>query len=537
MDDNLFAQYARDIKKRGIGFWHRSLLGRQTSIFLRWLDSQGISLAQVDGGVLTRYLKHRQAQGNKRQTLIQALGVLRHFFRYLVEINIVHRNPTEGISIRWLDIPGGLRGYQGPLRRVLKGSYALWKFRLSLFAPHWEAYINNLADQSYTKRTLFQVMEHNFYFHRYLTDKKIQDFSLITPGSLRAYLRYKAKHFQEKHGYSMPLYYQLHINGLIKNFLVFAFQQRGRPFFPPKPKQENTVLPDSLLDRHNDFCRIHRGLSPSTLSAYRRYLLSLGVFLNHEGIRQLNAVTIKDLDAFLVKEAERLNPKSLQYVVSALRSFFRFLHLHGEINSDIARVLISPSRFRSDLRPKYLPWPKIQKLLASIDRSHRFGKRDYAILMLLAHHGLRAREAAALRISDIDWDKHSMFLRHRKDGTSVQMPTSPQTEEALRDYLAVRSACPAPEIFLTESAPMKPFERAVYGVARRHILKVFGKLPFSQGAHLLRHSFAKALLDRGAKLQEVGVLLGHRSLRNTQMYTRIATEELREVADNYANLL
>lgn len=537
MDETLFAHYSRDIKKRGTGLQHRLLLERQTTLFLRWLVSQGISPAQVDGDVLTGYLKHRRTQGNKHHTLIQVLGVLRHFFRYLIERKLVQQNPTEGISIRWLDIPGGVRGYQGPLRRVLKGAYALWKFRLPLFAPHWEAYINNLADQSYTKRTLFQVMEHNFYFHRYLTDIKIQDFSLITPGSLRAYLRYKAKHFQEKHGYSMPLYYRLHIDGLIKNFLVFAFQQRGRPFFPPRTKQENTVLPDSLLDRHNDFCRIHRGLSPSTLSSYRRYLLSLGAFLNHQVIHCLKSITIKDLDAFLVNEAGRLNPKSLQYVVSALRSFFRFLHLHGEINSDIAQVLISPSRFRSDLRPKYLPWSKIQQLLASIDRSHRVGKRDYAILMLLAHHGLRAREAAALRISDIDWDNHSIFLRHRKDGTSVQMPTSPQTEEALRDYLAVRSACPAPEVFLTESAPMKPFERAVYGVARRHILKVFGKLPFSQGAHLLRHSFAKALMDRGAKLQEVGVLLGHRSLRSTQIYTSIATEELREVADNYANLL
>lgn len=537
MDETLFAQYVRDIEKRGIGFWHRALLGRQTGVFLRWLASQGISPAQVDGEVLTGYLQHRQAQGNKRLTLIQALGVLRHFFRYLVERKIVHLNPTEGISIRWLDIPGGVRGYQGPLRRVLKGAYALWKFRLPLFAPHWEAYIDHLADQSYTRRTLFQVMEHNFYFHRYLTDKKIRDFSRITPGLLRAYLCHDAKRFREQHGRSMPSSYRLHINGLIKNFLVFAFQQRGRPFSPPSARQESAVLPGSLLDRHNDFCRIHRGLSPSTLSAYRRYLLSLGAFLKHQGIHCLKSITIKDLDAFLVKEAGRLNPKSLQYVISALRSFFRFLHLHDEINSDIARGLISPSRFRADLRPKYLPWPKIRQLLASVDRGHRVGKRDYAILMLLAHHGLRAREAAALRISDIDWDNHSIFLRHRKDGTSVQLPLSPQTEEALRAYLAVRSTCPAPEIFLTECAPMQPFKRAVYGVAQRHILKVFGKLPFSQGAHLLRHSFAKALLDRGAKLQEVGVLLGHRSLRTTQIYTRIATEELREVADNYADLL
>jgi site-specific recombinase XerD len=130
-----------------------------------------------------------------------------------------------------------------------------------------------------------------------------------------------------------------------------------------------------------------------------------------------------------------------------------------------------------------------------------------------------------------------MFLRHRKDGASVQMPLSPQTEEALQDYLAVRSACPASEIFLTEKAPMKPFKMSIQSVATRHILKFFGKLPFSQGSHLLRHSFAKALLDRGAKLHEVGVLLGHRSMRSTQIYTRIAIEELREVADNYANLL
>jgi integrase len=238
-----------------------------------------------------------------------------------------------------------------------------------------------------------------------------------------------------------------------------------------------------------------------------------------------------------MKQAERLGPKSLQYIISALRSFFRFLQLHGEIRSDLARGLVSPSRFRSDLRPKYLPWPKIQKFLAAIDRSHRAGKRDYAMLMLLACHGLRGREAATLRISDIDWERHSIFLRHRKNGVPIHLPLSPQTEEALRDYLAVRPACPAPEIFLTEVAPIKPFEGSVQGVATRHIRKFFGKLPFSQGSHLLRHSFAKALLDRGAKLHEVGALLGQLSLRSTQIYTRIATEDLREVADNYANLL
>lgn len=537
MDETLFAQYVRDLKKQGTRFWHRLVLRHQTGLFLRWLASQDISLQQVDGGVVTRYLKHRQTQGNKHQTLIQVLGVLRHFFRYLVERKIVHQNPTEGISVRWLDIPGGVRGYQGPLRRVFKDPYSLWKFRFPLFSPHFESYIERLIDQGYTRYTLFHVMERNFYFHRYLTDKRIENFSQITPGLLRSYLCHNAKRFQEKHGYALSSCYRQSIYGTIKNFLVFAFQQHGQPFFPSRPKQENIVLPDSLLDRHDDFCRIHKGLSPCTRSAYQNYLILLRSSLDRRGIRHLKSVTIEDLDAFLVKQAERLSPKSLQYIISALRSLFRFLHLHDEIRSDIARVLVSPSRFRSDLRPKYLPWPKILRLLASIDRHHCVGKRDYAILMLMAHHGLRAREVATLRISDIDWDNHSVFLHHRKNGVPLHMPLSPQTEEALRDYLAVRSTCPAPEIFLTEEAPIKPFKKSVHSVATRHIRKFFGKLPFPQGSHLLRHSFAKAILDRGAKLHEVGVLLGHRSIRSTLIYTRIATEDLREVADNYANLL
>ena len=155
----------------------------------------------------------------------------------------------------------------------------------------------------------------------------------------------------------------------------------------------------------------------------------------------------------------------------------------------------------------------------------------------MACHGLRTREVANLKVTDIDWEKHSIFLRHRKRGGAANLPITPQTEEALKDYLSVRPDCDAAEIFLTTFAPIKPLGKNISACVQRHVRRVFGDTHRPSGAHMLRHSFAKALLDQGAPLHEVGSLLGHRTLRSTLIYTRINTEDLREVADNYANLL
>lgn len=539
MDESLLARYVQNLKEQGLKYWNRRLHRNQTGTFLRWLDMEKLPVSQITSDVVMAYLKDRKARKNKHNTLLQALKCLRHFCRYLMTIKIIQGNPADGISVRWLDIPGGVEAYQGPLRRVLKDPYFLWKFQLPLFAPHWEPYIDHLADQSYTRHSLFHVLEHNFYFHRYLEKRSIRSLSRITPGLLRAYLHYRAVRFQEKYGRSLSPSYQRHIGSIITSFIYFAFQKMGKSFIKPLPKRESPVIPDSLLARYKDFCQSHKGLSPITGAAYEKHLLSLRRFLDQRKIRSLQSISLLDLDAFLIKEANRgLEPKSLGSIVTALRSFFGYLHLEGLTPGNISLGLMSPCRFSADLRPKYLPWDKIQQFLASIDQSRRAGKRDYAILTLLAWHGLRLREVAKLRIADINWNKRTLFLRQRKNNDSEEIPISPQAEEALRDYLAVRPPYAAPEIFLTAMAPIKALRStSLCGVAQRHLEKFFGDLPCPKGAYLLRHSFAKALLDRGARLHEVGALLGHRQLRSTLIYTRIATEDMREVADNYAKLL
>lgn len=248
-------------------------------------------------------------------------------------------------------------------------------------------------------------------------------------------------------------------------------------------------------------------------------------------------VSAAELDTFISGQGERMSPRSLYVVRAALRSFLRYLYVEGTLAMDLSLGLPRPSRFSADQRPKYLPWAKVEELLSSIDRGTLLGKRDYALLTLLACHGLRAGEAAKLRIPDIDFEEGCFLLRERKDGRCARLPLSPRAKEALKDYLGSRPAVGHAEVFLSVAPPPRPLGAGIYEVARSRMRRRFPGALAAYGSHVLRHSFAKCMLDRGARLPELGMILGHRNLRSTLVYARIATEELREVADNYARLL
>jgi len=233
-----------------------------------------------------------------------------------------------------------------------------------------------------------------------------------------------------------------------------------------------------------------------------------------------------------------MKPGSLYGTRAALRSFLRWLYVEGKLATDLGCQLPRPSRFSADQRPKYLPWEKVEKLLAGIDRSTLGGKRDYAILTMLALHGLRAGEVAELRVEDIDLKEGAFLLRHRKDGRCARLPLAPRAKEALVDYLQLRGDSACAELFLNAPPPPQPLAVSTIGViARAYLRQRFPQGLPSYGSHVFRHSFAKCLLDRGARLADLGLILGHRNLRSTMIYARIATKELSEVADNYARLL
>lgn len=285
---------------------------------------------------------------------------------------------------------------------------------------------------------------------------------------------------------------------------------------------------------------MHGELKPSTVRVYLNWLGRFMRFLADRRVSALRRLGSAELDIFFAQEGARMSPRSLYVVRAALRSFLKYLYVEGTLALDLSRDLPRPSRFSADQRPKYLPWARVEELLAGVDRNTAMGKRDYALLTLLACHGLRAGEAARLRRQDVDFNEGSFLLRDRKDGRCARLPLSARAKEALENYLRLRPADPCAEVFLSVHPPTRPRPLAaarIGTIAQVHLRRRFPSgLPF-YGSHVLRHSFAKCLLDRGARLADLGMILGHRSQRSTLVYARIATEELREVADNYARLL
>ena len=534
MDTEPPENYLKVLMGRGARAWktHR----QQLALFLRWLSSKNLALPKVNPGLVNEYLCYRKHLGRKLKTMRMDLCILRCFFRWARQEGLITGDPAQGVSCFWLKSPGGFPAYRGHLRKILHKPLTILKHTLPLFAPHWEEYIGLLLERGHTRSHLRNVLNRNRDFHQYLVSRKTRRLTHVTPRFLNDFLRLEGARFRKVHGRSIPKHYLWKTRGPIKGFLTYAFSRHNKHFLKPRKSPDSLVLPDSLLDRYMEFCRIHRGLRLVTREGYRRDILRLRSFLDRRRIGRIQEMTLTDLDDFLLHHGKHLGIRGLQSIATALRAFLRYLHLNGDISRDLARNVLSPRRFHADLRPKYLPWKKIEQLLASVNRNTPGGKRDYAILVLLACHGLRAREAAGLRTGDINWITRSFLLRETKNGTTAQIPISQETTEALRDYLSVRPEYSYPEFFLTTYAPIKPLGRALCDVAAGHLHKCFGRLPHRGGAYALRHSYAKALLDRGAKLHEIGTMLGHRSLRSTLIYTRIATEELREVADNYANL-
>jgi site-specific recombinase XerD len=160
------------------------------------------------------------------------------------------------------------------------------------------------------------------------------------------------------------------------------------------------------------------------------------------------------------------------------------------------------------------------------------GKRNYAILLLLARLGLRAKEVMRLRLNDIDWRHNTILIRPGKTHCERLLPLDEEIGKALLEYLRNgRPSTDQREIFLTHSAPYQPLRAvsAITNVVKRTVART--SLPLrSAGAHMFRHSVATELVCRGASFKQVADLLGHQSLRTTAIYAKLDLNSLQQVA-------
>lgn len=304
----------------------------------------------------------------------------------------------------------------------------------------------------------------------------------------------------------------------------------------PPPVVDRSAL-GRLKVQYEDYLRKDRGLSPWT--AYRNGFV-LRRFLTErfgDGPIRLGRLRPDDITHFLLRHPPRRTPASIQLDLSALRSFLRFLFQEGHTDRDLSAVVPTVRRWRLVDVPTYLTAAEVEALLASCDRTASVGRRDYAVLLLLARLGLRAGEVVRLELGDLDWRAGELTVRG-KGLVHDRLPLPRDVGDALVAYLRTdRPSCTTRRVFLRLKAPHRGFNHpSTVSTLVRRALERAGLTPPITGAHLLRHSLATGLLRHGASLAEIGEVLRHRTLNTTEIYAKVDLDGLRALARPWPTL-
>ena len=236
----------------------------------------------------------------------------------------------------------------------------------------------------------------------------------------------------------------------------------------------------------------------------------------------LDALTPKDSARFILRRRNRISPRRIQLVTTGLRSFFRFLYERGTISRDLAASVPSVANWRLADLPKFLEPEHIERLLKACNRATPAGRRDYAVLLLMARLGLRAGEVVHMELDDLDWENGELMVR----GKSVRqdrLPIPRDVGQALAAYLSNgRPRCSSRRVFIRLRAPLQGFidSPAICDIVQRALARA-GLHPERKGSHLLCHSLAVTMLRGGASLAEIGEILRHELPSTTEIYTKV----------------
>jgi site-specific recombinase XerD len=306
--------------------------------------------------------------------------------------------------------------------------------------------------------------------------------------------------------------------------------REGGALAPASPPEAPSL---AEIQEYVIFLRDQRGICEGNI--HGRYVYYLKNFMRFLGWREDDACMppfgISDIDRFIEHISVRLKRSTVRIATGVLRGFVRFLYQTGMRDADLSPLITSPRQYKLQSLPVVLQWSDVRKILGTVDRSTRNGTRDYAILVLLASYGLRAGEAAHLKLEDIDWRRKTIHIAPGKTGKDRWLPLTPQAGEAVIQYLKHgRPRSEHREIFLLQQAPRTPINYSSISLLVSRCIRRIGLDPPHRGAHVLRHSFAAHLFRAGASLKGVGDLLGHQHPESTHIYTKSVADRLREVA-------
>ena len=274
-------------------------------------------------------------------------------------------------------------------------------------------------------------------------------------------------------------------------------------------------------------------MAANTVESYRRDLTKLASFA--AGLEQpVTSLTRSDLEAFIRNAmASGLAPASSARLVAAVRSFFRFQRIAGVVAENPAEDLHAPRMLAA--LPKFLSPDAVDALIAAPDTTTRIGLRDRALIEVLYATGLRVSELVGLRTSDVQLDQG--YVQCLGKGRKERIvPLGDEATRWVRQYLTnSRSALlkrrESPWLFVNARGGARLSRSGFWKILKAHGRTAGIRAPLSP--HVLRHSFATHLLERGADLRAIQTMLGHADLSTTQIYTHVLEARLRQVYDDF----
>jgi integrase/recombinase XerD len=381
----------------------------------------------------------------------------------------------------------------GPIRRQLAG------------------FIAHLRAQGYTVLTLRSKLIFVAQLSRWLQRRGLA-LSGLDEDRVRDFLRTRRRRYRSAAAASATAFQLLRYSGA-------ACAAQADRSTPPRDKASRTEA------AYREYLRRERALANVTIDGYvgliRPFLMEV------QGVPRRAA----EVTRFVLRRSRRMSPGRAKLLVTALRSLLRFLHCTGRTATDLVPCVPTVPDWRHTALPKAIRAADVRRVLRACDRRTPRGRRDHALLLLLARLGLRAGEVVRMTLDDIDWDAGELLVRG-KGARLDRLPLPPDVGAALVDYLRDERALDGSRrLFLSSRAPRRGFSSsvAVSSIVRRAIERA-GLEPPSRGAHLLRHSLATDLLRRGASLAEIGELLRHRSPDTTMIYAKVDLAALRSIA-------
>ncbi len=291
-------------------------------------------------------------------------------------------------------------------------------------------------------------------------------------------------------------------------------------------------MQERVFRNYLNHLQVEKGLAPNTVAAYQR---DIRRFLSYLLSRkcQVAAVGKVELSEYVQRLYEDLSARSVKRGISSLRSFFQFLLLDGYIQADPTETLESPKTWRT--LPTYLSEEEVEQLLRQPDLSRPHGLRDRAMLEVLYATGLRVSELVCIRTEEINFEVG--FLRAFGKGSKERIvPVGDSALDFVQRYLAgarshfMRRRRSSVHLFVTQQG--KRMTRQCFWLMVRKYGRRMG-IEKNLSPHTLRHSFATHLLEHGADLRSVQMMLGHADISTTQIYTHVTRERLKQIYDKY----